>query len=297
MQLLAYLAVYPFIWFISILPFRLLYALSDFLCFLIYRVIGYRTKVVRRNLTLTFPEKTDAEIKEIEKRFYSHMCDLFLEMVKTLTISKKEISKRFTFKNIDLFKQYEDQNRSIMLMAGHYASYEWLVSMASQMNHEGYVIYAPLSNKYFDKLVQRIRKKHGVQLVSRYDTMKLMRKHQKEGTLGVYGFANDQSPQPHKTHYWRKFLGITVPVHTNAERIAKDMNLVVMFIDIQKVKRGYYQATFKLITEAPDLYPDYEITDIFTEMLEEQIREKPEYYLWTHNRFKHSDKVPAKFKS
>jgi len=129
-------------------------------------------------------------------------------------------------------------------------------------------------------------------LISRYESMETIQMHHDTKVLAMYGMASDQSPMPSKAKYWRTFFDITVPVHTGVEFMAKKFNQAVVFIDIQKAKRGYYTATFKEITTTPNDYPDYEITDIFTDMLEAQIRQAPEYYLWTHKRFKHKDKNP-----
>lgn len=296
MQLLVYLLLYPLLWVISILPFRLFYLVSDAVCFLVYRVIGYRKKVVRGNLELAFPEKNKDELDRIEKRFYTHMVDLFLEMIKSMTISKEEMLRRFQYTNIELLHKYEQEGKSIIMLAGHYASYEWLMSLGYVIQHEGHAIYAPLSNKYFDRLVRRIRSRHNAFLVSRYKAIETIQSHLKNNTLAIYGFANDQSPQPHKAHYWRPFMGVTVPVFTNAERLAKKLDMTVMYIGVEKVKRGYYQATLKLLSDDPKSVPDYKITDEYTDLLEAQIRKDPAYYLWTHNRFKHKDKVPAAFK-
>lgn len=295
MQLLIYVIVLPLIWFISILPFRLFYWYSDFVRFWIYRVFGYRKKVVRKNLRLSFPEKSLEEIKVIEKKFYVHMCDLFLEMAKSLTISEKEIKSRFKFTNIELVKEFEKQNKSIIFVCGHYASYEWVISMGYHVNHQGFVIYTPLANKYFDRLVKKIRMNHNSSLIARHEAIATMIQHKEEGLLAAYGMASDQSPQPHKAHYWRKFMGVKVPVITGPEFLSKKLDYPVVFIDIQKPKRGYYEATFKLITDNPKELPDYTITDQFTDMLEKQIRTKPEHYLWTHKRFKHKNRVPAEF--
>ena len=295
MHLLIYIIILPFLWAISILPYKLFYLFSDFVRFLVYRVIGYRKKVVRENIQLAFPEKTIDEVKIIEKKFYKHMCDLFLEMVKSLSITEKEIKKRFVFTNIDLVKEYEKQGKSVIFMIGHYASYEWVLSMAYHVKHEGHVVYTPLANKYFDRLVRKIRRNHNSDVIPRKDTIRTMIKHKKDDKLAAYGFASDQSPQLNKAYYWRTFMGVKVPVITGTEFLAKKYDLPVIFIDIQKVKRGYYEATFETIANSPKDFPDYQITDIFTEKLEKQIRNKPEHYLWSHKRWKHKDNVPEEF--
>ncbi len=297
MQLLIYILIYPVLWGISVLPFPVFYKLSDGICFLVYRIIGYRKKVVRSNLELAFPDKSKSEIIEIEKKFYSHMCDLFLEMIKSLTISKEEMQKRFQFANMDLIRRFEKENRNVMLVCGHYASYEWMLSLGYKIKHEGYAVYTPLANKYFDRLVKKIRMRHNAFLISRYKALSEIKTHKDAGILAMYGFASDQSPGAKKARYWRPFMGVTVPVFTGAEFVAKKTDCSVIFLDIQKIKRGYYETTFKLIAENPEEFPDYEITDIFTEMLESQIKAKPEFYLWTHKRFKHRHKAPEGLKN
>jgi KDO2-lipid IV(A) lauroyltransferase len=292
MQLLVFVIIYPFLWFISILPFRLLYIFSDLVYILVYYVIGYRKKVVNSNLTLAFPDKTNAEIKAIERKFYKHMCDMFLEMIKSLTISKGEMIKRFKFVNFEVLQKFEEQKRSVVLMCGHYASYEWMMSLGYHIKHNGYGVYMPIANKYFDRLVKRIRTKHGAYLIPKKEATKTIREHFTSGELAMYGLASDQSPQLKRARYWRNFLGVKVPVFLGAEKIAKEYDYPVVFLDIQKVKRGYYETTVSIITEDPRALADYKITDTFTEMLEAQIRKQPEYYLWTHKRFKHKDKAP-----
>lgn len=292
MQLLVFILVYPLLWLVSILPFRLLYALSDAIYILLYYLIGYRKKVVRGNLQLAFPEKSLSEIKQIEKKFYKHMCDLFLEMIKSLTISKSEMIKRFSFTNLEVIKNFEKQKRNVILVCGHYASYEWMMSLGYHINHKGYGVYMPIANKYFDRLVKKIRTRHGAYLIAKKDATKTIRKHKEDNVLALYGLASDQSPQLQRARYWRTFMGVKVPVFLGAEKLSKELDYPVVFMDIQKIKRGYYQTTFTVITDNPKALPDYKITDTFTELLEAQIKAKPEYYLWTHKRFKHKDKAP-----
>ncbi len=292
MQLIAFILIYPLLWFIAILPFRVFYIFSNTVYFLIYKVIGYRKKVVRGNLKLAFPNKTHQEIIKIEKKFYRHMCDIFLEAIKSMHISEAEIKKRFVFKNIDVIKKYEQENRSIILVCGHYASWEWMMSLGYYIKHKGFGIYTPIANKYVDKLVRKIRMRHHGFLISRYKTKQTLIEHKKANLLAIYGFASDQSPSPKKAFYWRKFMNVTVPVFTGAEMLAKKLDHVVVYLHIEKIKRGYYETTFKTLAEHPNEFPNYALTDEFTELLEQQIKAKPEYYLWTHKRWKHKDKVP-----
>src|SRR5690554_3277129 len=294
MQLLVYLLTYPILWVISKLPFILLYKVSDFLYIIFFHVVGYRKKLVLKNLELCFPEKSHQELLTIRKNFYLHMCDLFLEMIKSLSMTPEQMAKHAVFHNLEVLDRYAEQNKSVVLLCGHYANYEWVLSLANHIEHEGFGIYSPLSNKYFDRLIKRIRKKNGGELVSRYQTARKVLKNHRDNRLSLYGFVNDQSPQLAHADYWREFFGVKVPVFTAAETLAKKFDMAVVFFCVEKVKRGYYETTIIDIASNSAKYPDYQITDIYWEYLEREIRNKPEYYLWTHNRFKHKDKAPKK---
>jgi KDO2-lipid IV(A) lauroyltransferase len=291
MQFLVYILVYPFLWLISILPFRLLYAFSDFLYVLIYRVFGYRKKVVKENLILVFPEKSKEEINRIMKVFYHHLCDMILEAIKSMTISESEMKKRFTFSNIEEIHKLEKENKSIVLMGGHYGSWEWIFILQTYINHKGYAIYKRLANTYFDRLVKRIRAKYNSYLITTKEAIPTLVESKRKGELTINGFAADQSPKVTKAYHWSNFMGINVPVHTGAEMIAKKLDMAVVFFKVKRLKRGFYQATFETITTEPNQFKNYEITDIFLKLVEKQIYDAPEYYLWTHKRWKHKDKA------
>lgn len=290
MQFIAYILIYPFLWLLSILPFRLLYCISDGIFVLLYHVFGYRKKVVYGNLNLVFPKKSEKEIKRIAKVFYHHLCDMIVESIKSLTISEAEMKKRYTFTNIDLVQAIENQNRSMILMCGHYASWEWIFIIQTYIKSRGNAVYKQLANRYFDKLVKRIRARYNSYLITTKDIIPTLIEQKKQGIISVNGFASDQSPKIDKAFHWQKFLGIKVPVHTGAEMLAKKLDMAVVFFATKKVKRGFYQTTFETITLNPISYKDYEITDKFLKLLEAQICETPEYYLWTHKRWKHRDR-------
>lgn len=295
MQLLAYILIYPFFWLVSILPFRILYAFSDLIYLFIYRIFGYRKKVVQDNLKLVFPEKSSKEISTITKKFYHHLCDMIVEAMKSMTISEAEMKKRYTFTNIELLKKLEDQNRSVIIMCGHYASWEWIFILQTYVSHKGFAVYKRLNNKYFDRLIKRIRAKYNSHLITTKETITTLKASHAKNELTITGFVADQSPKLNKAHHWNSFMGVTVPIHTGAEMLAKELNQAVVFFDVRKMKRGYYQTTFKTIAEHPKEFKNYEITDIFKSFIEEQIKEQPEYYLWTHKRWKHRNNVPAEF--
>lgn len=290
MQFLVYIIFYPVIFLTSILPFRVLYLLSDFVFVLVFHVFRYRRKVVVANLKLALPHLKDEERKEIEKKFYKHMCDMFLEMIKTMNISDKEIEERFKFKNLEEYLELEKQNKSVALLVSHYASYEWVISMNRKINFRGFAIYKKLSNQYFDDLVKKIRSRFKAELIVSQHTKKIVEKNEIAGLRGIYGFASDQSPQLKPHIYWTNFMGIEVPVHTGAEMLSKRFDMNMIYLKVEKVKRGYYEAELEVLTTDAKSVPDYQITDIFLRKVEQQIYEKPEYYLWTHKRWKHRGK-------
>ena len=278
---------YPILWLISILPFRLFYLFSDFVYFLVYRVIGYRKKVVRENLLLTFPNLSDAERKNIEKKFYQHMCDMFLETIKTMSISAEEMDKRFQVTNIELVQDYAKKGKSVILVASHYASYEWLLTINKKIGFQGVAIYKKVANAYFDKLVRKIRSKYGTELIETRKAIPTMAQNQRDGILSMYGLASDQSPKLDRIFHSMKFMGIEVPVHTGAEMLAKKYDLSVIMVKVKKIARGYFEATFLSIADNPNDYENFDITEKYLREVEQQILEAPEYYLWTHKRWKH----------
>ncbi|HZH70074.1 MAG TPA: lysophospholipid acyltransferase family protein [Flavobacteriaceae bacterium] len=287
MQLLVYLLIYPLLWLISILPFRWLYAFSDFVYLIVYRLIGYRKKTVRTNLNMTLPHLSEKERRLVEKKFYHHMCDMFLEMIKTMSISQKEMEKRFAFTNLEVYKDLEKKGKSIAIITAHYATYEWIISINKYIDFEGYAIYKKIRNPHFDKLVKNIRSRFKAFLIDTKETPATIERNRRENRLSVYGFASDQSPKADKAHHWQKFMGITVPVHTGAEMLSKKYDMNVILLQVEKIKRGHYEATFERIFENVNSIPNYQITDYFLQKLEEQILNKPEFYLWTHKRWKH----------
>jgi KDO2-lipid IV(A) lauroyltransferase len=290
MQLLLYLLVYPLILFISILPFRLLYLLSDAVFFLIFYVARYRRKVVRDNIALALPHLSKKERIIIEKKSYQHLCDMLLEMVKTLSISKQEMEKRFVFKNLETYLAFEEKGKSVALMLAHYASYEWAIIMNTKINYDGYGIYKKINNLYFDRLVGKIRSKFSTHLIHTSDSSALIEDNTSRGKKGVYGFVSDQSPMVKPKTYWTKFMGVEVPVYTGVEYLSKKHDMAVVYLQVTKVKRGYYEATFEVLAENTIGIPNYGITDVFLRKVEAQIIKAPEFYLWTHRRWKHKDR-------
>ena len=287
MQLLAFVLIYPWLWLVSILPFRLLYMVSDGLFVILYYIVGYRKKTVLENLKLVFPEKTDAERKRIAKRFFHHLCDMILEAIKSMNISVEDMKARFKFTNVEVIQDYEKRQKSIALMCAHYGSWEWIFILQAYTSHLTFAIYKKLNNKYFDKLVRKIRARYDSYLITTKESIDVLTENKKKGLITINGFAADQSPKLNRAYHWNTFMGIEVPVHTGAEMLSKKLDMSVVFFSVKRVKRGFYETTFQTITDTPNDFKDYEITDRFMALVEQQIHEAPEYYLWTHKRWKH----------
>jgi len=294
MNLLIYILVYPLIIGISLLPFRILYIFSDLIFYLLYYVIGYRKKVVMKNLTLSFPEKTVEELTEIQRKFYKHFVDVFMEMIKTFTMSKSAIRKRYKFNNFELVSELAKE-KGIILLGSHYGNWEWIVSFAMHTDVPCYGVFTPIGNKYFNNFITKSRERFNGFLIPGRKLIPQLIKNQKDGTNAFYGLLSDQSPQLKKTFYWAPFMGVKVPVHTGAEMLAKRFDLATVFFDVKKVKRGYYEGEFNLVSKDSTSMKDFELTNIFLQTVETQIRRAPEFYFWTHNRFKHKD-APQKVK-
>ncbi len=286
-HLIVYILSLPFIFMVSILPFKLLYLFSDFLYFIIYYIVGYRKKVVLDNLKIAFPEKTNAELQKIRKKFYHHFIDVFMEMLKTFTISNQDIMKRFELVNKEELEPFMAKHDNILLMSSHHGNYEWMFSLNLLVDHKGFAAYKKVKNKYFNNLIVKSRSRFNTTLVATKDFLAQVEVNDQSGEKNVYGLLSDQSPKLNKAHHWCQFFGKTVPVHTGTEMLAKKYNYPVVYIEKIKVKRGFYKAKFEILTENPRDWSDYAITDLFMQKLENHIKQEPENYFWTHKRFKH----------
>lgn len=287
MQAISYYLALPFIYLVSLLPFPLLYAFSDGLFFLIYRVMGYRREVVLNNLKNSFPEKTDAEIKKIAQQYYSYLCDLFLETFKTLTISEKSMLRhcRLEPKSRELLDKLAQQNQSVILVMGHHGNWEWGGNTFSlECSQQLYVIYHPLSNPHFNRLIINMRTRFGTKLIPMNDTFREMVKN--KNILNATAFIADQTPHP-ESAYWTQFLNQDTPVFRGTEKISGKLELPVVYIHISRKKRGFYEMTAEMLIENPKETTDGEITEAFTRKLEEKIKAEPETWLWSHRRWKH----------
>ncbi len=278
-----------FLWLLSCIPFWMMYMLSDGLYYVIYYMVRYRRDVVRSNLTSSFPEKNSWEITSIEKAFYHFFMDTILESGKLASISQEEMKRRMVFPNVEQVNASLKSGKSIALFLGHYGNWEWCSSMPLwlEKNIVGAQIYHALRNKDVDRLILHNRERMGAVCVEMGKTARYVNELSVADKVGLIGFIADQSPRPRNANYFLSFLNHNVPVLVGTEKLAKRYGLEAWFLSVRRVKRGYYEAEFvKMHDNAPSL-PDFELTDIYYEMLERQIREVPELYLWSHKRFKH----------
>jgi KDO2-lipid IV(A) lauroyltransferase len=280
-----YLAL-PFIYGIALLPFPLLYLLSDGVYWLLFRMIGYRRQVVLTNLRNSFPERTEAEIQAIADRFFRWFCDLTLETLKTLTIGPEAVRERVEFRNIELLQRYAREGRSVILVLGHYGNWELAGARYSQEKDipQLYVIYHPLANRHFNGLMYRMRTRHGTKLYAMREASKAMLRD--KDLVTATAFIADQTPSPERA-YWMTFLGQDTPVFLGTEALAKKLDQPVIYISITRPKRGYYCMTMELLVGDPSTAASGAITEAHTRRLEADIRNVPELWLWTHRRWKH----------
>jgi len=271
---------------ISKLPFRVLYRLSDFVYFILYDMIRYRKKVVRGNLIRSFPEKSTDEITLIEKRFYRHFSDLLLESFKLFSISEAELRERMVFENIEVFDRLFQKGKSVIVAGGHFGNWE-MFAVASQLywKHQGVALYKPLANPWFEKVMRETRGRYGLEMVPIQQTKEFFNQPHPKPISTIFGM--DQSPSKVKSSHWMKFLGQDTAVIFGTEKYAKTYDQAVVFGRIIKQKRGYYKTYFELVTEHPNEMPQASIIENVMRMLEEDIRKEPEWWLWTHRRWKH----------
>ena len=272
----------------SWLPFWVHYLLSDFLYLVVYKTAGYRVKVVRNNLQTSFPEKSAEELRMIEKKFYHQLCDYFVEMVKTMTISDRQIKKHMVFKGTEQIEQCVKDGQSIALYLGHTFNWEWVTSLPLWITDQLHCgqLYHAMENRVIDKLLLRQRQKWGSECIPLVDILRKTIEYKRAKQVTIIGYLGDQVPHWNNIHHWCWFLNHDTPVMTGAERIAVKNRQAVFFLDISKKRRGYYEAEFKLITRTPEKLKEFEVTDIYHQMLEQQIRQQPELWLWSHNRWK-----------
>ena len=280
-RILYYIFIVP----ISLLPYPLLYFISDILYLAMYKVIGYRKQVVLTNLKNSFPDKSNLELKDIMTDFYRHFCDIVMESVKSFTISEKQLRKRLIIKNPESSNYFAGKGQSIIFVGGHYNNWEICAqAFAMYSNHKCIGIYNPLSNAFINEKINTSRSKYGMYLVSMKQAKKSFEEKSKPRAIV---FGSDQNPaNPNRAH-WMQFLNQDTAVLFGVEKYSKEYDWPVVFVSISKVKRGHYEVEYSLITDKPTEQPHGKITEDFTNRLEQDIINQPQYWLWSHKRWKH----------
>lgn len=272
-----------FLYLISLLPFWLLYIIADILFVILYHIIGYRRGVTQENLRNAFPQKSQRERNDIERKYYKYLADLIVETVKMITISEAEMKRRTVPTNPEIIEHYFSQGKSISAVAGHYCNWEWAGSEFS-ISHPLFIIYKPLNNHLFDDFFKKVRSKFGGKPIAMRQTLRTMLQYKNELTVTV--FAGDQTPVREDTTYFTDFLNQPTSVFLGIEKIAKMIDSVVIFYDMRRVKRGYYTYTIVPLVENAKDTAQYEITNAHVKYLETMINREPQYWLWSHRRWK-----------
>ncbi|MCP3893964.1 MAG: lysophospholipid acyltransferase family protein [Bacteroides sp.] len=288
MKSIVYYIVF-FFWFIaSLLPLRLLYVFSDILYYPLYYCVRYRRRVVRSNLLSSFPERSLNEIVLIEKEFYSFFCDYIVETIKLFSMSKKEMQKRMKFEGVELVSDAFDAGRSCSCYLGHYCNWEWVSSLPIHLGRPEICgqIYHPLENKAFDKLFLYLRGRFGAKSVTMDDAFRTVLGWKKSKVINIVGYISDQVPGYENVHYFADFLHHDTPVFTGTERISKIADTTVVYMDIFRPKRGYYTCRFIKIADSLNDLPPFYATEQYFRLLEKTIQRDPQYWLWSHNRWK-----------
>jgi KDO2-lipid IV(A) lauroyltransferase len=253
---------------------------------IIYYLIGYRKKIVEKNLRIAFPEKSDQEIRKIQKAFFKHLSDVFIETLYLLSMSKKEVTKRYKIGSLELLNKYYAEGKDIVVVTSHFGNWEWAASGWLHLPYNTIGVYKPLSNKLIDKFMVHLRSVYGSPVIPMKNTLRtIINARKKDDRFALY-LIGDQRPLKTDIQHWVNFFNQDTPVITGPEKIARKFNTVFAFLEIEQVKRGYYKANFKIISENPAEMKEHEMTEKYFQLVEEQIRKKPELYLWSHNRWK-----------
>lgn len=271
----------------SLLPLWIHYRLSDGIYYLIYYIIRYRRKIVRKNLTDSFPDKSPREILRIERDFYAWFCDYFVETIKMLTMSEKQMRRRMKFEGIEAIQAYFNQGQSCAVYLGHYCNWEWITSLPLHL-HGGISsqIYHRLESPAFDAFFLKLRSRFGAVNIEMNDTFKTIAGWKRAQQVNVVGYIADQVPGLHNVHLWVDFLHHDTPVFTGAEKINTIMGAKVFYADVERPRRGYYVCRFREITLPPTGYEKFYYTRTYFRLLEESINRHPAWWLWSHNRWK-----------
>ena len=251
--------LYVLLYLLSLLPLRLLYWLSDALYLLVYKMLGYRLKVVRKNFASSFPGKDEAWLRRQERQFYHWFCDYIVEAIKLLSMSERQLRRRMQFKGTDEVDRIIGEGRSCAVYLGHYGNWEWITSLPLWVTPKAQCgqIYHPLENREFDELFLRLRQRMGAKCIAMEDAARTIVNYKRDGQPVVIGYIADQVPFWKSIHHWLDFLHHDTPVLTGTERIARMVDHAVFYLDVRRLRRGYYEAEFRLISKEPKKEPEF----------------------------------------
>ena len=272
---------------LSLLPFWIIFRLAQLAYFFLFVLIGYRKKVVYQNLQNSFPNKSEEEIHLEAKKFYRHFCEIFIESVKLLTISRKQIKKRYSFKNLNILEELYSDNKSIILYAAHFGNWEWMASLQLHTKYQMYSFYQKQSNKYFDDFMIKIRERFGNTCVESQSGFKVLLKNNRAKNLTITYVIGDQSPMIKSSMHWTTFLNQETAFLVGSDKMAKKCNQQLIYPHVTQKKRGYYELEFKIIPMDSEIEP----VEIYASLLEKNIEEQPELWLWSHRRWKRKRNV------
>ncbi len=287
MKKIAFSIFRAFMWLIALMPFPILYLKADVLYYVLYYLIRYRRKIARMNLRNSFPEKSTAQLKAIEKKYYHNLADIVVEFIKVRHISSKSIQKRMKILNPEIMDELYAHQRSIFIAIGHCGNWEWLAqTLALQKGHKPFAIHKPLSDPFFDDYMKANRTKFGgPQMIPFKQTYKTLLSNQH--TINAVINASDQTPARSEINFWTKFLNQDTAFFMGIGKMAKALDYSVLFFDIQRDRRGYYSIRIKPISINPQTDSAAEITEKYVSLLEQSIIENPDNWLWSHRRWKY----------
>lgn len=275
----------------SKLPLRILYWLSDFIFVILYFVVGYRKKVVFQNLKNSFPEKSDSELKIIRKKFYHNFCDYLVETLKSFTITSHELRVRVQYLNQDIFHEAKSENKNVILLAGHIFNWEWFNAFATVVPQEkSFPVYRKVQSSFWEQKVKEIRNRFGNHALEAKEVIRHIFKNTNDGN-SVYMFVADQTPHSSEVTYGLEFLHQKTPAFVGYDKLSTRMDLVFVYCEMKKVKRGYYQINYHRIYPDGEKFQEYEVVRKFHKMLETTINKRPDNYLWSHRRWKYQDSI------
>lgn len=275
-------------WVKTLLPLRILYIFTWPFYIVLAWIPGYRRKIIINNLRNAFPGKSNRELKKIRRRFWFHFAHLVIESLKLQHMRAEELKRRYRIKNPELLERFYSEGRSALAVFGHYGNWEWMTIMQQFTQSRFIAVYKPLKNRFFDHYLLKLRSKYGSAIVPMSQTLREMVSYSKQGIPTITALISDQTPPKHEIQYWTRFLNQDTPVYLGIEKLSRKMNLPVLWFNVEMERRGYYTIEIELLTDSPQSLEKHQITEMHVRKLEEQIKKRPELWLWSHRRWKHT---------